>query len=381
MSQWAMEFRRSPASITPDFPVRNEQAFILYCDELMQKITKIYETNAAVETISHHLPEAARGRFLKQTLIEEILQNNETEGIHSTRREIMDSMSSVASGRKGKRFDGMIRKYQMLPEHPQLSLKSCYDVRKLYDEFILDEVIKEDPNDAPGGLYFRKGIVNVQNQHMKVIHEGVYPEKTINELMESSLTFLNDEDYSPLIRLAAFHFMFAYVHPFYNGNGRMSRFISCAKLLECGINRLAALRLSYVIKNRSGEYYRMFKDAEDRRNYGDLTLFVIGFLDFVLDSCSQTLAFLQEKSASLAHYSRVVNNMDVSDDCKQVLQTLVQISLCDDDSVLASELSKEVGISNYRVRKTMDEFAPYCVVEHKGRSSYFQIDLEKLDLM
>lgn len=379
MNQWAMEFRRSPSSITPNFSVRSEQAFILYCDELMQKITKIYEVNAAVEAVSHHLPEAVRSRFLKQTLIEEILQSNEAEGVRSTRREIRDSMNSVASGHKGKRFDGMIRKYQMLPDHPQISLKSCHDVRKLYDEFILDEVLKEDPKDAPNGLYFRSGIVGVRNQHGKIIHEGIYPEKAINEAMESSLAFLNDEDYNPLIRLATFHFMFAYIHPFYNGNGRTSRFISSAKLLECGINRLAALRLSYVIKNRYNEYCHMFNDAEDRRNYGDLTLFVVSFLDFVLESCNQVLVFLQEKSASLAHYSRVVSDMGVSDDSKQILQALVQIYLCEDESIAASELSKESGISDYRIKKVMDEFTPYCVIERKGRSAYYQIDLEKLD--
>ena len=65
----------------------------------------------------------------------------------------------------------------------------------------------------------------------KVIHSGIYPEEKLNEAMTAALDFLNDDNIDILIRISAFHYLFGYIHPFYDGNGRTSRFISSHLLL------------------------------------------------------------------------------------------------------------------------------------------------------
>ena len=57
-------------------------------------------------------------------------------------------------------------------------------------------------------------------------------ESKIIETMNQALTLLNDEDIDVLIRSAIFHFVFGFIHPFYNGNGRMARFISSYKMSD-----------------------------------------------------------------------------------------------------------------------------------------------------
>ena len=376
----ARVLRESYASITPEFSIGGFPSFIVYCDEMVNQLRNIRTRCHSIDILDKELPDVAKNQFFRRAIIEEIQQSNETENVHSTRKEISDALDAINRGKRGQRFDGMIRKYNLLISKPEIPLESCQDVRKLYDEFILDEVVKENPDNAPDGLYFRHGPVSVRNKHDVAIHKGVFPEEAINEAMEHALSFLNDTDYDPLIRIAAFHFMFAHIHPFYDGNGRMTRFISSAKLMENDVYLLVALRLSYVIKNRKGYYYTLFKDTNDRHNYGDMTLFIIGFLDFILEACTQVSEFLTDKQERILHYFDVINHMDLSDEAGHVLSILVQVSVCESKSLNITDLEKASGVSKYQIKNHLPEIEPLCIVSKKGRSKLYRADLNRLDL-
>ena len=368
----------SVSSITPGFFINGYSSFIVYCDEILHELANIRSKNLLIDRMSKNLPSVARRQFLKQAIIEEIHQTNEMENIHSTRKEISDVMKVIENGQKGKRFDGMIRKYQLLISKEKIPLASCQDIRNLYDSFVLDEVVKEDPDDAPDGLYFRKKPVSVMKGNRQ-IHEGVYPEAALNEAMEHALLFLNDSNYDPLIRIAAFHYMFGYAHPFYNGNGRMTRFISSSMLREENIELLISLRLSYVIKSHRNHYYDLFKITNDKRNYGDMTRFVIGFLEFINEASEQVLAFLHEKDDLLQHYSKIISKLEIDEICKNVLFILAQVSICESESLSIKSLAEASENSLYMVKKCLQEIEPYSLESYKGRAHLYRANLEALD--
>ena len=374
----ATKLHDSVSSITPNFMINGHPGFIVYCDEMLHELAEIRDKNLLIDRMSKTIPVVANFQFLRQAVIEEIHQTNEMENIHSTRKEISDVMKVIENGHKGKRFDGMIRKYQLLQSGEKIPLTSCQDIRNLYDSFILDEVIKEDLKDAPDGLYFRQKPVSVM-KGSRTIHEGIYPELALNEAMEHALLFLNDSDYDPLIRVAAFHYMFCYAHPFYNGNGRMTRFISSSRLQEANIGLIVALRLSYVIKSHRTQYYEMFKITNDKRNYGDMTLFVVRFLKFINEACDQVLDFLQEKYDLLNHYFNVISKIGLDDNCQKLLFILVQVSVCEVDKLSIKDLSEVSEKSQYMVKKCIQKIEPYCLKFHHGRAFTYLANLEVLD--
>jgi len=378
VSDIAAALRDSISSITPDFLIKEYPSFIVYCDEILHELVQIRNKNLKIDRLSRNLPSVARQQFLKQAIVEEIHQTNEMENIHSTRKEISDEIKVIENGQKGKRFDGMIRKYQLLMRREKTPLASCQDIRNLYDSFVLDEVVKENAKDAPDGLYFRKDPVSVMKSGQS-IHEGVFPETALNEAMEHALLFLNDSDYDPLIRVAAFHYMFGYAHPFYNGNGRMTRFISSSMLHEENIQLLVALRLSYVIKSHRSQYYEMFKITNDKRNYGDMTCFVIGFLKFINEASEQVLTFLREKAGLLQHYSEAISKLEIDDTCRKVLFILAQVSICDSESLSIKNLAEASEESQYIVKKCLQMIEPYCLDAYQGRAHVYRGNLEALD--
>ena len=79
------------------------------------------------------------------------------------------------------------------------------------------------------------------------------------EALNTSLEILNSEEIPLLARVAIFHYLFEYVHPFYDGNGRTARFI-VSYFLTTRFHKLIALRLSVIIKKRRKIYYDLFKE-------------------------------------------------------------------------------------------------------------------------
>lgn len=76
------------------------------------------------------------------------------------------------------------------------------------------------------------------------------------------------------------HFLFEYVHPFYDGNGRTGRYL-LALYLNHDLTMPTVLSLSRTIAENKNAYYKAFMEAEDKLNCGELTLFVNTILGFI----------------------------------------------------------------------------------------------------
>ena len=80
----------------------------------------------------------------------------------------------------------MINKYEKLRKEQFLKLNSVSDIRALYDEILLEDVINEGEKDKPDGVIFRKGSVEISSG-TKVIHQGIVGENNIIDMIEKSL--------------------------------------------------------------------------------------------------------------------------------------------------------------------------------------------------
>ena len=103
---------------------------------------------------------------------------------------------------------------------------------------------------------------------------GLFPESVIISTMNEALKILHREDILALVRLGLFHYFFAYIHPFYDGNGRTDRFIT-SYFLGKFFQTIPALRLSVYIQKNKKKYYDLFSEADSEINRGDLTPFII----------------------------------------------------------------------------------------------------------
>ena len=290
-----------------------------------------------------------------------------------------DILTNKDKFNKKNRLYGLVKSYQMLLQDSDIKLETCSDIRNLYNELTLQDIILDDPNNHPDGELFRKYTVNIQDDRQKIIHTGIYPESKIIEYLNSSLKMLNNDEYNSLIRIAIFHYIFGYIHPFYDGNGRMSRFIS-SYLISKKLEFLVAFKLSSTIKENLKTYYKMFKETNNKNNKGDLTYFVIRFFDLIIESIKELIDSLNKKRLMLCHYGSIAENIFKNDEkAFTITFILIQNTLFGDDGISIKDIASdsEVGVS--KVRKTIKLLTDknLLYIKKYGKKNIYDINLDK----
>lgn len=77
--------------------------------------------------------------------------------------------------------------------------------------------------------------------------------------------YANDKITHPLVKCALFTYEFLSIHPFQDGNGRLSRLISSLLLLKNGYNWIQYVSFEHEIENRKPEYYRILRSCQSQR--------------------------------------------------------------------------------------------------------------------
>lgn len=364
-----------------DFDVAGHQAFFVQTPEVYSILTDILRMNKAVSNLCTALPGAAIKQFSRRCLIDEIVLTNSIEGVRSTRKEISDILDELETKSKGKRFYGLVKKYNMLMVKEELPLASCQDIRDIYDELALAEVMEEEPENIPDGSIFRKNSVSIYSPSQKEIHKGLYPEETIIHAMEQALAFLNNDGCEVLFRIGIFHYLLEYIHPFYDGNGRLGRFI-CSYLLSQELEPVTGYRISYTIKEYIKDYYRAFSTCNNPLNRGDLTPFLHMFLKIVQISVEKLKTSLQQGFTKLNRCVQKIPELTAQSDnaLEELYHLLIQAALFSERGVPTSLVLKHVEISRGTLTKKLEEIPDGLLIkERRGNTNYYSINLEALE--
>ena len=363
-----------------NFSIANNPAFFLETPELMKKVVEITRLDKAISQLSNSLPGIALKQYINKCLIDEIVITNNIEGVHSTRKEIGEILDDL-EGKSDKRFFGLVNKYNALITGSYVSIKDSRDIRELYDEMFLTEIIEENPKDAPDGEIFRKDHVNVVDSRQKVIHHGLYPESKIISSMDDAINILNDDDIDPLFRISIFHYLFGYIHPFYNGNGRLNRFISSYYLANT-LESIMGYRLSYTIKENINKYYKSFKVVNEEINKGDITPFIFTYLDFIKESAINLRDGLVEKAKRLELFAKQLASLPSGNDEKysRLYYYLLQASLFSEIGISTSELLQYLNVSRPTLQKRLNNIdeSNLLITEKRDLNKFYQLNLDTL---
>ncbi len=364
-----------------DFEVNRNPAFFVQTPEAYQMLTNILRMNTAVSNLCQALPGAAIHQFSRRCLIDEIVLTNSIEGVRSTRKEISDILDELGRKSKGKRFYGLVQKYNMLMTTEELPLDSCQDVREIYNELALAEVAQEEPENVPDGKLFRKGPVSVYSPSQKEIHKGLYPEERIIQAMEQALQFLTNDTCEILCRISVFHYLLEYIHPFYDGNGRLGRFI-CSYLLAQQLQPVTGYRISYTIKENIKDYYQAFTICNDPLNRGDLTPFLLMFLKIIEESVEKLMGSLQEGFVRLNRNLQKIPELvpDNDETLEELYSLLIQAALFSEFGVPTEVILKHVNISRSTLKVKLDKIPSKLLVKEKrGRVNYYALNVQELE--
>ena len=172
-----------------------------------------------------------------------------------------------------------------------------------------------------------------------------------------------------LARVAIFHYLFEYVHPFYDGNGRTARFI-VSYFLADRFHRLIALRLSVLIKKNKKKYYDLFRETDSEWKCGDLTPFVLGFTEIVSATFDDISLSLNNKIMQLTKYRQRLSALIEGDALtRAIYEALLQSSVFFGGGISMEGLMRATGKSRNTVKSRLDNMPAGHVLESGGGGS------------
>lgn len=201
-------------------------------------------------------------------------------------------------------------------------------------------------------------------QHSNAV-EANYPDRTkriIFETTEAGIPtedamrglvkwYKTDTETHPLVKCAIFCYEFVSIHPFQDGNGRLSRLMATLLLLKNGYKWIEYVSFEHEIESRKNEYYRALRNCQSQRPNEDITEWISFFFNALLNIQNQLLDKLKQSGMQ----------SQLSPKEKSLLTFIGDHSGCK-----SGEIAKKLGIPNPTVKRILTALIEKNFIEKHG---------------
>ena len=192
------------------------------------------------------------------------------------------------------------------------------------------------------GNFYRHDTVYVVSD--RVEHSGLDC-KRVPEFMRSLIEFANnDDDINDLIKAAIIHFYIAFVHPYFDGNGRMARLVHLWFLIQKGYQSALFISFSSRIEKSRKAYYDAFTAVEQNKKYSgkiDVTPFVLYFINNVYNKMTDETTITE----TLTVYDNAVKDGKITE--KETKLWKFVLSFYGTEEFSTKQLEKDFGNAAY----------------------------------
>jgi Fic family protein len=177
---------------------------------------------------------------------------------------------------------------------------------------------------------------------------GLATEIAMNNLLN---WYHNDISTHPLVKCSIFTYDFLSIHPFQDGNGRLSRLISTLLLLKNGYNWIQYVSFEHEIENRKPEYYRVLRNCQNQRPNENVSEWNSFYFD--------ALKNIQEQLIQKLNINSTTNKLSPKE--KSILTFIENNAGCK-----SGEVSKRLGIPNPTIKRLLSVLIEKKLIEKNG---------------
>lgn len=216
-----------------------------------------------------------------KALEEEIVATSAIESIDFNRDSVRNIMKGLApKDEEENRIFGLKQGFEFI-SHKENKITE-ENIYKLYMMTIGNFL--DDESRLEQGNFYRHDTVYVMSD--KVEHSGI-DHKKLPEYMKSLVEFANVKDnINDLLKATMLHFYIAYLHPYFDGNGRMARLIQMWFLIQKGYESTLFVPFSSYVEKSRKKYYDAYTLVEENYKLSgviDITPFLIYFTQNVYE--------------------------------------------------------------------------------------------------
>ncbi len=203
----------------------------------------------------------------------------------------------------------------------------------------------------------RVGVIGSDGKVAKIMFETtpVYlTSKEMQELAEWTDDAMEKNRFHQLLIIANFIVEFLKIHPFEDGNGRLSRVLTNLLLLRSGYQFVQYISHEQIVERRKDEYYIALRKSQEtfKTDHDTISPWLNFFLSVVREQATKALAYLEEEKV---------------EDTLSPKQYEVWKYITGVEEASRGEIAKATGIVDVTVRQALDRLIKLRKVKRIGR--------------
>ena len=234
--------------------------------------------------------QAERLASLRQVAtIESAASSTRIEGAELSDEEVARVLGGLHVDSFRKRDEDEVRGYGevlslIYESHAELSLTENH-VKQLHG-ILLRHTAKDERHRGEYKKLPNDVVASHEDGRIEVIFQTATPFETprlMGELVAQTNAALADAEHHPLTVIARFVVQFLAIHPFQDGNGRLSRALTTLLLLRAGYEYVPYASLERIVEENKLRYYAALRESQlamraDASDFGGWLLFLLGAL-------------------------------------------------------------------------------------------------------
>ena len=188
---------------------------------------------------------------------------------------------------------------------------------------------------------------------IQLIFKTTEPGFATDDAMKELIKWLRSkDDVNPIVKTAAFVYEFLSIHPFQDGNGRLSRLLTTLLLLQNGYDWIEYVSFEHEIEKRKKKYYQALRNCQAKRPNENITEWV----QFFLDSLKNLTEKLDKK-------------LEISKSDLTPKQKNVYIFICNNPESKASAISEGTEVPRATLKRILKVLIDTQLIEKNGRGA------------
>lgn len=270
--------------------------------DIWLKITQIESFKGKWEGSTKLSPQIL-GRLKRSVLVTSTGSSTRIEGSKLSDEEIEKLIRGISIEKFSNRDEQEVRGYYELLQNVFDSWNSLIFSENTIKHFHKELLKYVEKDVLHRGEYKRKentvAIVDKAGKPMEILFEttkAYLTPKEMSELVDWTKSALKQEEYHPLLVIANFLVEFLNIHPFEDGNGRLSRILTNLLLLKFGYAYVPYVSQEKLIEDNKPEYYLALRKSQKtlRTKQADISPWINFFLDILLKQSQMAIQLLTQ---------------------------------------------------------------------------------------
>ncbi len=187
--------------------------------------------------------------------------------------------------------------------------------------------------------------------------------KEMQELVEWTQSAIDNQRYHPLLIIANFLVQFLQIHPFQDGNGRISRILTNLLMLQAGYAYMPYASHEKIIEDNKPEYYLALRQSQKtfKTDHETIVPWLAFFLDVTLHQSKMALDLFSEENVEKLLSPRQL-------EVWQYMQDAIEVT--------PRELSGKLSIPRPTINQVLSKLLDLKMIERLGlgRATRYKIN-------